>query len=111
MRARSGFLSGLLASLAATQLGVGDEMAEGVSRRLTDRSIEGNAARNRALETALAGLREIDPIRAERRRRAIAWSDRFVLFVATRPPRRDGRVLACAVMRRHFRVQGEGSRA
>jgi len=27
------------------------------------------------------------------------------------PPRRDGRFLACAVMRRHFRVQGEGSRA
>jgi polar amino acid transport system substrate-binding protein len=27
------------------------------------------------------------------------------------PPCRDGRVLACAVMRRHFRVQGDDSRA
>ena len=47
----------------------------------------------------------------ERRRRAVAWSDRFVLFVTTRAPGMEGRVLACAVMRRHFPVKGQDSRA
>ena len=46
---------------AATQLGVPEETVAGTSRRMMDRSIEGNAARNAALETALARLQQIDP--------------------------------------------------
>jgi len=45
---------------AATQLGMSDEAAPGANRRMMDRSIDGNRARNAALEAALAGLQAID---------------------------------------------------
>jgi uncharacterized protein (DUF885 family) len=45
---------------AATQLGLSEELAPGTGDRLMDRSIDGNAARNQALEAALAGLTAID---------------------------------------------------
>ena len=46
---------------AATQLGLSDDVVPGTSRRMMDRSIDGNAARTKALEDALAGLAAIDP--------------------------------------------------
>jgi uncharacterized protein (DUF885 family) len=46
---------------AATQIGVSEERVPGISERMMDRSLAGNAARNQALETALAGLAAIDP--------------------------------------------------
>jgi len=45
---------------AATQLGMSDELAPGTGDRMMDRSIDGNTARNQALEAALAGLNAID---------------------------------------------------
>ena len=47
---------------AATQLGISDESVPGVNRRMMDRSIEGNAARNKALEAALAELNAIEAV-------------------------------------------------
>ena len=44
---------------AATQLGISEETIPGTARRMMDRSIGGNAARNSALEAALAGLNAI----------------------------------------------------
>lgn len=44
---------------AATQLGISEETIPGTARRMMDRSIDGNAARNSALEAALAGLNAI----------------------------------------------------
>jgi uncharacterized protein (DUF885 family) len=46
---------------AATQLGVSEDMVPGTADRMMDRSVDGNAARNRALEAALAALNSIDP--------------------------------------------------
>lgn len=45
---------------AATQLGVSEDMVPGTAHRLMDRSVEGNTARNRAIEAALATLNSID---------------------------------------------------
>ena len=45
---------------AATQLGLSEELAPGTGHRMMDRSIDGNAARNQALEATLAGLTAID---------------------------------------------------
>ena len=45
---------------AATQLGVSEDLVPGTAHRMMDRSVDGNAARNRALEEALAGLTSID---------------------------------------------------
>ncbi len=45
---------------AATQLGVSEDVIPGTSQRMMDRSIEGNAARIGALESALAGITAID---------------------------------------------------
>lgn len=45
---------------AATQLGVSEDLVAGTARRMMDRSIQGNRARNRALEAALADLKAID---------------------------------------------------
>lgn len=55
---------------AATQLGVSEDIVPGTSQTMMDRSVEGNAARNRALEAALEGLNAIDAgsLRADRRR-------------------------------------------
>lgn len=55
---------------AATQLGISEEVVPGTSTRMMDRSIEGNAARNAALEAALDALDAIDAatLSTERRR-------------------------------------------
>ncbi|MCH5373287.1 MAG: DUF885 domain-containing protein, partial [Planctomycetes bacterium] len=45
---------------AATQLGVPEDMVPGTADRMMDRSVDGNVARNRALEGALADLTAID---------------------------------------------------
>jgi uncharacterized protein (DUF885 family) len=45
---------------AATQLGIPEDQVAGTSTRMMDRSVEGNRARNEALETAVAKLQEID---------------------------------------------------
>ena len=45
---------------AATQLGISEDVVPGTSTRMMDRSVEGNAARNAALESALDGLEAID---------------------------------------------------
>ena len=45
---------------AATQLGISEDVVPGTSTRMMDRSIEGNAARNAALEAALESLNAID---------------------------------------------------
>ena len=45
---------------AATQLGISEAVVPGTSDRMMDRSVDGNAARNRALEAALAELSSID---------------------------------------------------
>ena len=45
---------------AATQIGLSEELVPGTGDRMMDRSIDGNAARNQALEAALAGLTAID---------------------------------------------------
>lgn len=45
---------------AATQLGIPEEIVSDTGSRMMDRSIEGNAARNQALESALAELKAID---------------------------------------------------
>ncbi len=44
---------------AATQLGISEETIPGNARRMMDRSIDGNTARNSALEAGLAGLNAI----------------------------------------------------
>jgi uncharacterized protein (DUF885 family) len=44
----------------ATQLGISEDVVPGTGHRLMDRSIEGNAERNRSLEAALATLKSID---------------------------------------------------
>lgn len=45
---------------AATQLGLSEDIVPGTMRRMMDRSVDGNAARNEALEAALASLEAID---------------------------------------------------
>lgn len=45
---------------AATQLGLSEDVVPGTLRRMMDRSVDGNAARNTALEAALAALEAID---------------------------------------------------
>lgn len=45
---------------AATQLGIPEDKVPGTGSRMMDRSVEGNAARNHALESALAELTAID---------------------------------------------------
>ena len=45
---------------AATQLGVSEQDVPGTSARMMARSVDGNAARNRALEAALAELNSVD---------------------------------------------------
>ena len=45
---------------AATQLGVSEQDVPGTGDRMMDRSVDGNAARNRALELALAELNAVD---------------------------------------------------
>lgn len=45
---------------AATQLGISEDTVPATAHRMMDRSVDGNAARNRALEAALAGLEPID---------------------------------------------------
>jgi uncharacterized protein (DUF885 family) len=45
---------------AATQLGISDDLVPETSTRMMDRSVAGNAARNAALEAALASLAAID---------------------------------------------------
>jgi uncharacterized protein (DUF885 family) len=45
---------------AATQLGISEALVPGTSTRMMDRSVEGNAARNAALEAALASVKAID---------------------------------------------------
>jgi uncharacterized protein (DUF885 family) len=45
---------------AATQLGVSEDIVPGTADRMMDRSVDGNAVRNRALEAALAELSSID---------------------------------------------------
>ena len=45
---------------AATQIGMPEEIVPGTSERMMDRSLDGNAARNLALEAALAGLNSIE---------------------------------------------------
>ena len=45
---------------AATQLGISEDIVPETSTRMMDRSVAGNAARNAALETALASLGTID---------------------------------------------------
>ena len=46
---------------AATQLRLSDTTVPGTSSRMMDRSVDGNAARNAAIETALSYLKNIDP--------------------------------------------------
>jgi uncharacterized protein (DUF885 family) len=55
---------------AATQLGIPEQDVPGTSDRMMDRSVDGDAARNRALEAALAELNSIDAesLSADRRR-------------------------------------------
>jgi len=55
---------------AATQLGLSEDIVPGTSQKMTDRSVAGNAARNRALEAALADLESIDAesLSSDRRR-------------------------------------------
>ena len=55
---------------AATQLGISEQDVAGTSDRMMDRSVDGNAARNRALEAALAELNSVDAesLSPERRR-------------------------------------------
>ena len=55
---------------AATQLGVSEETVPGTGDRMMDRSVDGNATRNAALEAALAELNTIDPesLSADRQR-------------------------------------------
>jgi uncharacterized protein (DUF885 family) len=45
---------------AATQLGVSEDVVPGTADRMMDRSVDGNAARNRDLEAALTKLNSID---------------------------------------------------
>jgi len=45
---------------AATQLGLSEDIVPGTGRRMMDRSVDGNTARNQALEAALARLQSID---------------------------------------------------
>ncbi|MDH3612662.1 MAG: DUF885 domain-containing protein [Gammaproteobacteria bacterium] len=45
---------------AATQLGLSEDIVPGTGHRMMDRSVEGNMARNRALEEVLAQLKSID---------------------------------------------------
>jgi uncharacterized protein (DUF885 family) len=45
---------------AATQLGISEETVPGTADRMMDRSVDGNKARNQALEAALAKLQPID---------------------------------------------------
>tara|TARA_R110002096_G_scaffold6305_16_gene29356 strand:- start:3750 stop:5594 length:1845 start_codon:yes stop_codon:yes gene_type:complete len=45
---------------AATQLGLSEDIVPGTLRRMMDRSVDGNAARNTALEAALASLEAVD---------------------------------------------------
>ena len=45
---------------AATQIGMPEEIVPGTSDRMMDRSLDGNAARNQALEAALVGLNSIE---------------------------------------------------
>jgi len=45
---------------AATQLGISEETVPGTSHRMMDRSVDGNASRNHALEAALTNLQAID---------------------------------------------------
>ena len=45
---------------AATQLGIAEDVVAGTADRLMDRSVDGNVARNRALETALIQFESID---------------------------------------------------
>ena len=45
---------------AATQLGVSEDVVPGTADRMMDRSVDGNAARNGALEAALTALNAID---------------------------------------------------
>lgn len=45
---------------AATQLGIPEDTVAGTFTRMMDRSVAGNAARNEALEAALAGLQDFD---------------------------------------------------
>jgi len=55
---------------AATQLGISEDTVPGTGHRMTDRSVDGNTARNRALEAALADLESIDAesLSSDRRR-------------------------------------------
>ena len=55
---------------AATQLGITDEMIPGANTRMMDRSVDGNIARNQAIEKALATLNSVDStsLSAERQR-------------------------------------------
>jgi uncharacterized protein (DUF885 family) len=46
---------------AATQLGISEDIVPGTAHRLMDRSVDGNTARNSALEAALAQLNSADP--------------------------------------------------
>jgi uncharacterized protein (DUF885 family) len=46
---------------AATQIGLSEDAVPGTALRMMDRSIDGDAARIRALEAALADLNSIDP--------------------------------------------------
>ena len=45
---------------AATQLGLSEDIVPGTGHRMMDRSVEGNAARNQALEAALASLQSVN---------------------------------------------------
>lgn len=45
---------------AATQVGMSEDLVPGTSTRMMDRSVAGNAARNAALEEALAALEAVD---------------------------------------------------
>ena len=45
---------------SATALGIPETVVPGTVKRMMDRSVAGNAARNEALEAALAGLRSVD---------------------------------------------------
>lgn len=55
---------------AATQLGLSEDVVSGTGLRMMDRSLDGNAARNRDLEAALTSLKAIDAdsLSADRRR-------------------------------------------
>ena len=64
---------------AATQLGVSEDVVPGTAQRMMDRSVDGNAARNRALEEALAGLASIEAgsLSPDRRRTHAALTTLF----------------------------------